>query len=173
MALCATVALIVAGMSLSMTPTLATEEVQEQKMLIIVNEGVATESLTKEQVEDIYLGSIKKWEGGSFIYLTIGKEDEYNHEFLETYVHLSPQRFTSHWKRLVFTGQGLEPRKLKNAKDIVAFVKKRKGAIGFIPPNQPHEGVKVIQIVRDTKKNDNQEGDEAEAITNALEDDSL
>lgn len=119
-----------------------------EELIIIVNNQAAADSLTDEQLKDIYLGKIKKWEGGTFIYLTVSKENDYNHDFMDSFLNMTPSKFTSHWKHLVFTGQGLEPRKLKSAEELVTFIEKRNGAIGFIPAGVPHEGVKVLNITK-------------------------
>ena len=65
---------------------------------------------------------------------------------MSKYLNMTQSKFNSHWKNLVFSGQGLEPRKLKTPEDVVKFVGKRKGAIGYIPSGVPHDGVKVIKI---------------------------
>jgi len=60
----------------------------------------------------------------------------------------------NYYRTLVFTGTGAMPKMLTSDTEIVAYVARTKGAIGYVEVNSPTEGVKVLTILQAESKSE-------------------
>ncbi len=114
---------------------------------IIVNECVATTSLKKTEIKNIFLGVTTKWPDKQKIYFVVNKEPEVHNIFVRKYLKKSPSQFNACWKRKLFAGKGKIPTMLKTEKDIIEYVEKTKGAIGYVATEALTKNVNVIEII--------------------------
>ena len=56
----------------------------------------------------------------------------------------SASQLKSYWARMIFTGQGMPPRQVKNARDMVQQVKQNPGAVGYVQESDLQEGLRVL-----------------------------
>ena len=52
----------------------------------------------------------------------------------------------SHWQRLIFSGKGVPPSELAGEREVVSFVKRTAGAIGYVSESAAVEGVKALPL---------------------------
>jgi ABC-type phosphate transport system substrate-binding protein len=52
----------------------------------------------------------------------------------------------NHWQQVIFSGRGLPPPAKTSDQDVVAYVRANPGAIGYVSPEAPLAGVKVVPI---------------------------
>ncbi len=114
--------------------------------LIIVNQSVEESSLTKQNIKRIFLGKKKKWSNGGGIYPVKLKAGKLHKKFIKKYVEKSIANYNNYWRLAITVGTGLPPVTATTEKKIVDYVSKKKGAIGYISSDSPHEIVKVIII---------------------------
>jgi len=114
-------------------------------ILVIANRGVPAASISKDEVERIYLGRMSRWEDGSRINFVVLRDDTMD-TFLSSYVRTTSAQFAQHWKRQVFTGKGQMPPMLDKPRDVVSFVANTQGAIGFVPEGTRTDEVKVLGV---------------------------
>lgn len=113
---------------------------------IIVNESMPVNELSKNDVKQIFIGKKRNWENGDSIIPVILKAGETHKTFLMKFLHKSEAQFKTYWKKLVFTGRGQAPQEFKTESELVEYVAKTKGAIGYIDSASLQEGVKQISI---------------------------
>lgn len=118
------------------TAVLAADAGGDKKVsaLVISNNGVKDAKLLKDDVANIFLGKKSTFSDKSkivFVTLAKGKTHE---NFLKTYLSKTPSQFANYWKKQVFTGKAKAPKAFKTEKELVDFVAKTKGAIGYISP---------------------------------------
>ena len=58
----------------------------------------------------------------------------------------SLERVESYWQAQVFSGKGTPPKGLNSDAEVIEFVRKWPGAVGYVSPNASTDGVKVINI---------------------------
>ena len=114
-------------------------------MVIIANKNVPDDSLTKEDIKQIFLGKKKKWKDNSPITVVLAKTGEAHTELLTKYIDRTPSQFNNVWKRLVFTGEAIYPTSFSNDSKVIDFVSSRKGAIGYVISNHPPNNIKIIK----------------------------
>jgi ABC-type phosphate transport system substrate-binding protein len=114
-------------------------------ILVIANKGVSSSSLSKDQLQRIYLGKLSRWENGDKINFCLVKSDLLE-QFTQEYLGQSAMNYFKYWKKLVFTGKGSMPPFYEKDEDVIQFVAETKGAIGFVPSGANTDSVKVISV---------------------------
>lgn len=115
-----------------------------QQLRIIANRSVPVATLDAGTVKKIYLGKMKVWDNGvkvAFVRLADGPLTD---AFLKTYVKKNSRTFKRYWKKKVFTGGGNAPLIFERERDLVEFVEKTKGAIGFVSSAASADQVKIL-----------------------------
>ena len=120
------------------TPAVAEETV-------IVNGASAVANLSLDDLKDYYLGKKASWPDGSKVVVVVLKDGP-SHDKLMGKLGKSSSQFTTGWKKLVFTGKGAMPEQVGNEDELVAFVAKTPGAIGFADAGKVKEGVKAVPV---------------------------
>ncbi len=118
----------------------------QAEVVFISNSSVTIDSLTKLQIKDIFLGSLAAWDDGQEIKFVLLKKSATHKEFTKKYTNKSESQFRRTWKQIVFTGKGSTPKSFKSESDLVAYVGKTEGAIGYVSSGTPVDGVKTITV---------------------------
>ncbi len=66
--------------------------------------------------------------------------------FLKEYVGKTDAALGTYFRTLVFTGKASMPKSLASDAEVVAYVAKTKGAIGYVASSTKPEGVKVLEV---------------------------
>lgn len=114
-------------------------------ILIIANKGVSESSLSKDQLQRIFLGKMSRWENGDRVYFCLLK-NELLDEFTQDYLGQNSSNFVRYWKEEVFTGKGSMPPFYEKDEDLIQYVSQKKGAIGFVSSGANTDSVKVISV---------------------------
>jgi len=112
--------------------------------VVIANSGVAADSLSADELKDIYTAKTKYWNNGQAIIIVVlpDKTDA----ALQQASGMEAGQFNTFWLRLAFSGRGSQPRKADDAVALVALVAATKGAIALVPADAALPGVKIIEI---------------------------
>lgn len=111
----------------------------------IVNATSAIAGLSDDDLKDYYLGKKASWPDGSKVVVVV-LNDGPSHDSLMKKLGKSASQFTTGWKKLVFTGKGAMPEQVKTEDQLVAFVAKTPGAIGYVDSAKAKEGVKSVSV---------------------------
>jgi ABC-type phosphate transport system substrate-binding protein len=134
------VAMFVVVMLMSACPVLAEESV------LICNKDVPDSSLSKDEVEQIFLGRKTRWGNGQKINFVVMNGGEVHADFLKKYVSKTESQFTMFWKKMVFTGKGSMPKAVTTSEEVLKYVGETPGAIGYVPSPAANDTVKVISV---------------------------
>jgi len=115
------------------------------EVLIIANKNVSQDSISKEEVKQIFLGKTVKWADKSKILFVILKKDVHK-DFLKEYIKRSSSQYKNYWKKMVFTGKGRKPTAFETEKELVRYVAETEGAIGYISTGTEMMNVKTINV---------------------------
>jgi ABC-type phosphate transport system substrate-binding protein len=112
--------------------------------VVIANSSVAADSLSADELKDIYIGKTKYWDNGQAIIIVVlpDKTDV----ALQQASGMDGSHFKTFWQRLMFSGRGSEPKRADDAAALVALVASTKGAIAIAPADAKLKGVKIIEI---------------------------
>lgn len=129
---------LVACASLSVTDVVAEDTV-------ILHGSSSVAFLSENDLRDYYLGRKTNWPDGSKVVVVVLKDGP-SHDSLMKKLGKSGSQFTTGWKKLVFTGKGAMPEQVSNEDDLVDFVAKTPGAIGYVDVDKAKEGVNAIAV---------------------------
>ncbi len=65
---------------------------------------------------------------------------------MKNYVGKSFDQFNNYWKQQVFTGNGQMPKAFDNVKDLVDYVSKTDGAVGYLSSDTPAADLKKLEV---------------------------
>ncbi len=121
------------------------------EVLIIANKEVPESSLSPQEIQEIFLGKRVQWSDNSKIrFVTVGNAEVHS-MFLKEYMKLSDADWKMYWKRMVFTGRGMPPETIATEAEMISFVSKTKGAVGYVssdgmPKKTENDAVKIIGV---------------------------
>jgi ABC-type phosphate transport system substrate-binding protein len=115
---------------------------------VIVNPANPIDSMTREQVERVFLKKIAKWDNGAVINVVDQQQTSAARLSFTKAIHKKAvSAVTSYWRQQIFAGRAVPPAEMSSDALIVAFVAANPGAIGYISGGAAADGVKVL-IVR-------------------------
>lgn len=113
---------------------------------LIANESVAASSVSVTEVQDVYLQTAPNLGGGGRVVPVLEKAGPAHEAFLREFVKKSDVALLTYYRSLVFTGKGIMPKMLDSEDEVVAYVAKTKGAVGYVSAATPAPGTKTIQV---------------------------
>jgi ABC-type phosphate transport system substrate-binding protein len=119
---------------------------QAETVYVFVNSNVPDSALTQTEIQNIYLGKKDKWNDNQKINFTALNGGACHEAFLKQDVGRTDFQFQNYWKKQIFTGQGQPPRSFGSDAELVDYVSRTTGAIGY-SCTQPDTGkVKILTI---------------------------
>ena len=115
-------------------------------LVIIVNSGNNDNSIKQKDLQRIFLGKETRWEDNTSIVPVMLKTGSLHDQFIEGYLERSVQRFVTYWRQMVFTGKGVPPKSFAKEPDLVDFVARTPGSVGFASVGANVSGVKVLTV---------------------------
>ena len=115
---------------------------------ILVNPVNPVDSISNEDLTDILLGKKTTWKEGLKIKVAVYKKGETHKALLADTVKKSPMQFSLYWKKILFSGSGTPIHIVKDENEMVDFVAKNPGAVGYVAKAGDNEKVKVIKVLK-------------------------
>ena len=104
-----------------------------ETLYIIANAENPTHALSKQEVQNIFLGKIQSFPNGKPAKpVNQSKGSASREAFMKEILKKNERSWRSHWARLLFTGKGKPPKEYKSTQDIIDLVEKKQQAIGYV-----------------------------------------
>lgn len=116
------------------------------ELIVVANKNVKDVKLSKDDVKDIFLGKKTEWSDSSKISFVILKNKQDEEDFMKNYVGKSFDQFNNYWKQQVFTGNGQMPKSFDNVKDMIDYVSKTDGAVGYLSTDASPAELKKLEV---------------------------
>jgi hypothetical protein len=113
---------------------------------IIANEAVGATSITPDELKGVFLETKSSLSDGSHVVPVLEKSGAAHEAFLKDYLGKTGSSLDTYYRSLVFTGKAAMPKTVAADAEVVTYVAKTKGAIGYIAADAPAEGVKVLEV---------------------------
>ena len=112
---------------------------------VIANRDIAASELSAADLKDIFLGN-KAAIGGTAVEPVFEESGAAHQAFLRIYLGKSESALRNHFKTLVFTGKGAQPKAFGSDAEVVRYVTRTKGAIGYVSSGADVDGVKKLHV---------------------------
>jgi len=118
---------------------------QAGEVKIIANPSVGADAVSAEELKKVFLITSTSLEG-SRVEPVVEKGGAAHEAFLKEYVGKTDAALETYYRSLVFTGKGSMPRTVASDAEMVSFVAKTKGAIGYVSAGTAAAGVKTLEV---------------------------
>lgn len=113
---------------------------------IIANDAVKDAALSSDELKRIFLETKSSLSDGSRVEPVLGTGGATHDAFLREYIGKTDTALRSYYKSLVFTGKGSIPKSFATDSEVISYVAKTKGAVGYVSASANPSGVKRISV---------------------------
>lgn len=113
-----------------------------EEILVVINPAAPVDRLSPDQLKEAYLGDAFFWGSVKIHPAELRLPPELYAGFLQAIASMSPERYEVYWIRKVFREGGMPPRPFDSAADILSYVARTPGGLGFVRRADLH-GAKV------------------------------
>lgn len=124
--------------------TLAIPRADAAALKVIANASVSQSSISNDDLQQVFLED-KDSLGGTHVSPVLEKEGPTHQAFLKA-IGKSDSALQAFYRSLVFSGKGSMPKICSSDAEVVAYVAKTKGAVGYVSPGTSTDGVKVLEL---------------------------
>lgn len=116
------------------------------QVVVIANSSVTTAEISSAELRDIFTGAASSLKGSGQVAPVLLKGGPAHDDFLTAYIGKSDAAFRAGWRSLLFSGQSAMPKTFDSDADVVEYVARTRGAVGYISRSSPHTGVKTLAV---------------------------
>jgi ABC-type phosphate transport system substrate-binding protein len=113
---------------------------------IIANSTVKADSISAEELRRIFLEETNSLSDGSRVEPVVARGGAAHEVFAKEYVGKSDAALQTYYRCLVFTGKGSLPKMVNSETEMMDYVAKTKGAIGYSSAGTNTDGLKILQV---------------------------
>jgi TonB family protein len=115
---------------------------------VIANGSVKADMISANEVKSVFLEESNSLRDGTHVEPVLEKDGPVHEAFLHEYLEGTDYDLQNYYRALVFSGRGSMPKQLGSDAEVVAYVARTKGAIGYVNAETIGEDVKTLTIVR-------------------------
>src|SRR5208337_3411020 len=112
---------------------------------IIANSTVNVDTISLAELKAVFLEE-RSSIGSTHVEPVLQKDGPAHEAFLQEYLGMSDDNLQAYYRTLVFTGRGSMPKVLHSDEEVVAYVARTRGAIGYVSSNAVLNGVKILMV---------------------------
>jgi ABC-type phosphate transport system substrate-binding protein len=114
---------------------------------VIVNPANGAARLDRRTVAEAFLKKRTRWDDDRAIQpVDLGPKAGVRGAFSRDVLGRDVVSVRRYWAQLVFSGRGVPPPELASEGDVVKFVAAHGGGIGYVAPDTPLAGVRVVEV---------------------------
>ncbi len=117
-----------------------------QNVKVIANPSVQVDSISASELKSVFLQE-KSSLAGSYVKPVLARGGPAHEAFLRLYLGKTDSDLQTYYRTLVFTGRGVMPKSLASEAEVVAYVARTSGAIGYVSTEISVPGVRTLTIL--------------------------
>lgn len=126
----------------------STVKANSGRILVVVNQKNTTDSMTRSEVIDIFMGRYNAFPSGeAAVPIELKGDNEVKAIFYKQLVGMSLSRINSYWSRLRFSGRKRGSVQFQSKNELVDYVTTDSSAISYIMPSELKDGMKVVYVI--------------------------
>ncbi len=130
-------------MLLGMTTSAMADELP---VMLIVSADNPINEISRSELKRIFLGKTRKWSHGEHVFITINANESALEKFCRTIVQKTPRQFSMYWRKQLYSGHSMLPTQCEDDEQVLDYVAKHSGAIGFIFTRITDSRIKEMMI---------------------------
>lgn len=115
-------------------------------VVVIGNAALKTNEISVNDLRAVFLETKTSFGDDSHVRPVLEKAGPAHDAFLKEYLGKTDFSLQTYYRSLVFSGMGIIPTTLRSDADVVAYVEKTRGAIGYVAPGSMESGVKMLRV---------------------------
>ncbi|GAB3264074.1 type 2 periplasmic-binding domain-containing protein [Chitinimonas naiadis] len=118
--------------------------VQAADIAVVVNPKAGVDSLSPEQIANLFLGKANSFPSGGAATPVDQNDGPTREEFNSKVLKKDSAGVKAHWAKMQFTGKGTAPKEVGGSGDVKKFVAGNPAGIGYIDKGAVDGSVKVV-----------------------------
>lgn len=115
--------------------------------VLVCNPANPLSSVERRFVQDAFLKKVRTWPTGDSAHpVDLPPGSSVRRQFTEEVLRRSVAAVRIFWQQRIFAGRDLPPPEVGNDEDVVKFVMRERGAIGYVSASAPLDGAKVLIV---------------------------
>lgn len=120
---------------------------QESDVLLVANDLVETRYLTRDTTRAIFAMRQRTWPDGQAVRVFVLNNDHPVHErFVKERLSVYPHQLQLAWDRVVFSGMGQAPNRVRDQQAMLERIAETPGALGYLEREYLDDRVQVISM---------------------------
>jgi ABC-type phosphate transport system substrate-binding protein len=124
----------------------AVASLQAGEIKIIANPSVGASDISSDELKRVFLITKSSLSDGSHVEPVLEKAGGTHEAFLKEYLGKTDAALSTYYRSLIFTGKGAMPKTFATDAEVVSYVAKTKGAVGYVAAGTPSPGVKQLEV---------------------------
>ena len=112
---------------------------------VVANSSVAVSSISADDLIGVFLMT-KSSLGGGHVEPVVEEGGPAHEGFLKEYIHKTAQALQNYYRSQLLAGNASMPKILSSDAEVVEYVAKTKGAIGYVEASAGAAGVKILEV---------------------------
>ncbi len=125
---------------------LSAQTARAADLKVIANPSVGASSVSADELKGVFLATKTSLSDGSHVEPVLEKDGPVHEAFVKEYLGKTDAALQTYYRSLVFTGKASMPKTLGADAEVVAYVAKTKGAIGYVGAGASTAGVKTLEV---------------------------
>jgi hypothetical protein len=114
---------------------------------VIVNPANASVALDRRFLTEVFLKRNTRWPTGELIRpVDQGTDSSVRRRFSEDVLNRSVAAVKSYWQQMIFSGRAIPPPELDTDEEVIRYVAKFPGAVGYVSGAGELAGVKAVAL---------------------------
>jgi ABC-type phosphate transport system substrate-binding protein len=114
---------------------------------IIAHPDSPANGISRSDASRIFMKKTTRWSDGSkVVVVDLSPTSPVRASFTSDVIDKNVSAVQAYWQQQIFSGRGVPPEEMATDADVIAFVRSRPGAIGYVSVDAPVDGVKVLSV---------------------------
>ncbi len=118
--------------------------VRAEGIAVVGHESVPR--LDAATVQRIFTGRVVEFNGVQITAVNLARGSSLRGRFLASFVGQDEEKYVAYWTVRRFVGLGMPPAELASSAEVIQFVSRRPGAVGYVDASEVTPGVKVLLL---------------------------
>lgn len=124
----------------------AAASVEKDEIKIVANLNLGASEISRDELNRIFLMTKTSLQGTGHVEPVLENAGPAHQMFLKEYIGRTDAALMTYYRSLVFTGKASIPKTFRSDSELIEYVAKTKGAIGYVSATASTAGVKTLKV---------------------------